>query len=120
MIYGRSDREFLIMFTIWHVLIVIKCLFYNYYNKEYDFSFSFKETVCNYQFIDDNIQPFLNEVFYFAARPINGIYELNIDDSSNNKSIIIFEPNISMALPPWSYKQQTYIQTPKEWTYGGK
>ena len=34
----------------------------------------------NYQFVDDYINSFLNGVFFFAIRAINGIYELNIDD----------------------------------------
>ena len=41
----------------------------------------------NFQFVDDNIHSFLNGIFYFEARPINGIYELNLDDTSNDKSL---------------------------------
>nr|KAJ0191599.1 hypothetical protein LSAT_V11C800425560 [Lactuca sativa] len=41
----------------------------------------------NYQFVNDYIHSLLNGVLYFKARQINGIFELNLDDSSNNKSI---------------------------------
>lgn len=39
----------------------------------------------NFQFVDDNIHSFLNGILYFEARPINGIYELNLYDTSNDK-----------------------------------
>nr|KAJ0215331.1 hypothetical protein LSAT_V11C300143630 [Lactuca sativa] len=38
-------------------------------------------------FVDDNIHSLLDGIFYFEARPINAIYELNLDDTSNNKSL---------------------------------
>nr|KAJ0195595.1 hypothetical protein LSAT_V11C700371250 [Lactuca sativa] len=41
----------------------------------------------DFKFIDDNIHSFLKGIFYFEARPINAIYELNLDDTSNNKSL---------------------------------
>nr|KAJ0202556.1 hypothetical protein LSAT_V11C500232900 [Lactuca sativa] len=40
----------------------------------------------DFKFGDDNIHFFLKGIFYFEARPINGIYELNLDDISKNKS----------------------------------
>ena len=46
-----------------------------------------KQSGSTYQFVDDNIHSFMNGMFYFEARPINGIYELNLDCSSNNNSI---------------------------------
>ena len=46
-----------------------------------------KQSGFTYQFVDDNIHSFMNGMFYFEARPINGIYELNLDCSSNNNSI---------------------------------
>nr|KAJ0215769.1 hypothetical protein LSAT_V11C300145530 [Lactuca sativa] len=36
----------------------------------------------NLQFVDNNIHSFLDGIFYFEARPINEIYELNLDDIS--------------------------------------
>ena len=80
----------------------------------------------DFKFVDDNIHSLLNGIFYFEARPINGIYELNLDDTSNDKSIYhqkdqtMFEPKISMALSSWTHKQEVYITTPKEWTFRGK
>nr|KAJ0210600.1 hypothetical protein LSAT_V11C400172590 [Lactuca sativa] len=38
----------------------------------------------DFQFVDDNIHSLLDGIFYFKARPINGIYELKLDDTSNN------------------------------------
>nr|KAJ0200916.1 hypothetical protein LSAT_V11C600338470 [Lactuca sativa] len=35
----------------------------------------------NFQFVDENIHSFLDGIFYFEARPINEIYELNLDDT---------------------------------------
>ena len=46
-----------------------------------------KQSGFNYQFVDDNIHSFLKGIFYFEARPANGIYELNLDCSSSNNSI---------------------------------
>nr|KAJ0221420.1 hypothetical protein LSAT_V11C200080950 [Lactuca sativa] len=37
--------------------------------------------------VDYNVHSFLKGIFYFEARPINGIYELNLDDTSNHKSL---------------------------------
>nr|KAJ0208644.1 hypothetical protein LSAT_V11C400177410 [Lactuca sativa] len=76
----------------------------------------------DFKFVDDNIHSFLKGRFYFEARPINGI-ELNLDETSNNKFLYHaqtrFESNISLALSPWSYKQNAHISIPKEWTFGG-
>ena len=41
----------------------------------------------SYQIVDGNIHSFLNGVFYVEARTINGIHELNINDTSYNKSL---------------------------------
>nr|KAJ0184546.1 hypothetical protein LSAT_V11C900496980 [Lactuca sativa] len=40
----------------------------------------------HFKIVDDNIHSFLKGIFYFD-RPINGIYELSLDDTSNNKSL---------------------------------
>ena len=41
----------------------------------------------DFKFVDDNIHSFLKGIFYFEARPINGIYELNLDGISNIKTL---------------------------------
>nr|KAJ0201686.1 hypothetical protein LSAT_V11C600305960 [Lactuca sativa] len=48
---------------------------------------SLRKSGYDFKFVDDNIHSFLKGIFYFEARPINGIYELNLDNTSNNKSL---------------------------------
>nr|KAJ0204171.1 hypothetical protein LSAT_V11C500258580 [Lactuca sativa] len=35
-----------------------------------------------FQFVNDDVHSFLDGIFYFEARPINRIYELNLDETS--------------------------------------
>jgi len=46
-----------------------------------------KQSDFNYQFMNDNLHAFKNGIFYFEARPINGIYEINLDCKSKDNSI---------------------------------
>ena len=46
-----------------------------------------KQSAFNYQFMNDNLHVFKNGIFYFEARPINGIYEINLDCKSKDNSI---------------------------------
>ncbi|XP_071694321.1 uncharacterized protein [Rutidosis leptorrhynchoides] len=45
------------------------------------------ESGYSYAFSNGNISVFNKDVFYFEARPHNGIYEVDIQDSSNNSSL---------------------------------
>nr|KAJ0193311.1 hypothetical protein LSAT_V11C800391640 [Lactuca sativa] len=58
----------------------------------------------DFKFVDDNIHSFLKGIFYFEARPVNGIYELNLDDTSNNKSL--YHVNTKRLKPDLN---QTYL-----------
>nr|KAJ0200798.1 hypothetical protein LSAT_V11C600316020 [Lactuca sativa] len=57
----------------------------------------------DFKFDDDNIHS-LKGIFYFEARPINRIYELNLNDTSNNKSL--YHVNTKRPKPDLN---QTYL-----------